>query len=190
MLVGTALNFANHLLSGEAWARARLKVFAGQTVRLEFGALHFPVTITRAGLLETAASDAPVAVNIRLPDDAPLRALTDHASLLASIRIAGTADFAETLGFVLRNLRWDAEEDLSLLVGDIAARRLILGGKSLLDWHLRRARNFALNVAEYFTEEDPVIVRRADLARFCAAVATVRDDCAWIEKRLQRLEGG
>lgn len=188
MLVGTALNFANHLLSGEAWARTRLKVFAGQTVRLEFGALHFPIAITRAGLLETAASDAPVAVSIRLPDDAPLLALTDRSSLLASVRIAGTADFAETLGFVLRNLRWDAEEDLSLLVGDIAARRLILGGKSLLGWHLRRARNFALNVAEYFTEEDPVIARRADLARFCAAVATVRDNCAWIEKRLQRLE--
>lgn len=188
MLLGSALNFANHLLAGEAWARTRLKVFAGRTVRLEYGVLHFTATITRAGLLAAAISDAQAAVNIQLPEDAPLRALTDRSSLLASVRIAGNADFAETLGFVLRNLRWDAEEDLSLLVGDIAARRLILGGKNLFDRHLRRARNFALNVAEYFTEEDPVLARRADIVCFSTAVDGVRDDCAWIEKRLQRLE--
>lgn len=188
MLASAALRFANHVLTGEHWARARLQSFAGQTAHLEFGKLLFPVAITEAGLLAAGDRDATAAVTISLPQDAPLRALSDRPSLLTTTRIAGSADLAETLGFVFRNLRWDAEDDLSRLIGDVAARRLWQGGKQLAQWHLRQAKNFALNVAEYLTEESPNIARHADVAGFCRAVDSVRDDCAGIEKRLQRLE--
>lgn len=188
MLASTALRFANHILAGEAWARARLQFFAGQTAHLEFGKFSLPVAITSAGLLTTGDRNATPAVTISLPDDAPLRAFTDRPSLLANARIAGSADLAETLGFVLRNLRWDAEDDLSRLLGDIAAHRLVQGGRQLALSQLRKAKNFALNVAEYLTEEDPTIARRADVSGFCRAVDAVQDDCTRFEKRLQRLE--
>jgi len=190
MFVRATLNLANHLLSGESWARTRLKAFAGQTARLEFGALAVPIAINAAGLFESGDRQATAAVTIRLPADAPLRMLTDRQSLFSSARIAGAADLAETLGFVFRNLRWDAEDDLARLVGDVAAHRLVRGGRRVAAWHLQTAKNAALNLVEYLTEEDRSVTRRTDLADFCAAVEALRDDCARVEKRLERLCGG
>jgi len=185
MLTGTALNFVNHLLGGEAWARTRLQPFAGQTARLSLGALVIPVTITSNGLFERGEQSASAAVTIALPADAPVRALADRSSLLAAAHIAGSAKLAEALGFVFRNLRWDAEDDLARLIGDVAARRVLLGGRQFVQWHRQRAKNLARNVAEYLTEESPAIARRADIEHFCRAVDSVRDDCAHVENRMR-----
>lgn len=189
MLTRAALNCANHLLTGAAWARTRLQPFAGQNIRLALGPLTIPLGISDAGLFVAAPSGASATVSISLPADAPLRLLSDRSALLASAQIVGSADLAETLGFVLRNLRWDAEDDLSRLVGDIAARRMLQTGRQLAQWQLRSAKKWARNVSEYLTEESPAVVRRADLSGFCSQVEAVGSDCARIEGRLLRLEG-
>lgn len=188
MLVDATLGFINHLLAGEDWARERLQPFAGQTARVELGALSQTLEITAAGLFAAGDTKASPSVSIRLPADAPLRALTDRPSLLAAAHISGSAELAETLGFIVRNLRWDVESDLSRLVGDIAARRLFSGGRQVLKWQQAQARNLALNLAEYFTEEKPTIVAQQDLAAFRAAVAEAEDELARLEKRVAILE--
>lgn len=184
-----ALAFINHVLAAEDWARERLKPFAGQAVRLEAGALARVLEITGDGLLVAGDDDAAVAVTIVLPADAPLRALIDRPALFAAAQISGSAELAENLGFLFRNLRWDIESDLAQLVGDIAARRLVEGGKRIGRWQAEQARNLAANLAEYFTEEDPLIARRADLADFCAEVAALPARLAQIERRIASLEG-
>jgi ubiquinone biosynthesis protein UbiJ len=188
MLTRTALNFVNHVLTGETWARTRLQAFAGQTAQLSLGPLTIPICVTSAGFFETGDQALTPTVTIQLPTDAPMRALTDRPSLFAAAHISGSAEFAEALGFVFRNLRWDVEDDLSQLVGDIAARRLLQGGKHFAQWHLQRVRNLALNVAEYLTEESATLARRADVAHFCIAVDTLSDDYARLEKRVQKLQ--
>jgi ubiquinone biosynthesis protein UbiJ len=188
MLVDAALKLVNHLLAGEDWARQRLAAFAGQRARLELGAFALPLTISAGGLFVAGDRAAPASVTITLPADAPLRALTDRRSLLASARLSGSAELAECLGFVLRNLRWDAEADLARLVGDIAAHRLVAGGRQFVRWHQRQAKNLALNLAEYFTEESPTIARRPDIADFCVEVAALPAELARIEARIAALE--
>jgi ubiquinone biosynthesis protein UbiJ len=106
---------------------------------------------------------------------------------MRAARIEGSAEFAEALGFVIRNLRWDAEEDLSRVVGDVAAHRLVKGSRELATRQQQAAQNFAANLAEYFTEEQPLIARQADIATFSADIDRLRDDVARLEKRLQRL---
>ena len=188
MLLGAALATVNHLLTGEDWARARLQPFAGQTARLEFGALTLPLAIGADGLFVAAGGNAPADVTITLPADAPLRALTDRPSLFTAARLAGSAELAESLGFVFRNLRWDAESDLARFVGDIAAHRLVAVGNGLLRWHQQQAINLAANLAEYFTEEKPSIARSSDVAAFCAEVARLPDELARLEARIAALE--
>jgi ubiquinone biosynthesis protein UbiJ len=189
MLSDTILGFLNHLLVTEDWARDRLQPFAGQAARFELGALSQALEISSAGLFSVGSkSDVPACVTIKLPADAPLRALTDRSSLFAAAHISGSAELAETLGFIFRNLRWDAESDLSRLVGDIAARRLVSGGRRLAKWHLDQARNLALNLAEYFTEESPAITSRQDVSAFCADVGRVQEDLSKLEKRVTLLE--
>jgi len=184
-----ALGLVNHLLAAEDWARGRLKPFAGQTARCEWGLLKCSLTITADGFLVAGDDGVAVAVVITLPAGAPLRALFGRQSLLAAAQISGSAELAETLAFMARNLRWDIEDDLAGLIGDIAARRLVEGGKRVARLQAEQARNFAINIAEYFTEEDPLIARREDLAGFCAAVGDVRERLLQLEQRVAALAG-
>ena len=188
MLVDAALRFINHLLATEVWARDRLKPFTGQTVRLELGALSFPLQITSGGLFKLADKASVCAVTISLPGDAPIRALLDRAALLTEIKISGSAELAETLNFLSRNLRWDIESDLSSFIGDIAARRVVQTGLIFFAWQQQQALNLATNFAEFFTEERPALTRRAEVSSFCREVSGISTELSLLEQRIARLE--
>jgi ubiquinone biosynthesis accessory factor UbiJ len=85
-----------------------------------------------------------------------------------------------------RHLRWDAEEDLSRFVGDIAAHRLAEAGRAFAAWHLDAAQRLAAAVADYATEEKQLLARRADLEALGEALARLRDAIARLEKRVER----
>lgn len=189
ILARPALGFVNHLLTAEPWARERLLGFVGRIASLQFGnGAVLQVRISETGLLDEDTSGVDATVSIGLPADAVMRVLTDPPSLFSAATISGSADLAETLGFVFRNLRWDIEHDLSRVTGDIAAHRIFQVAKSLLQWQWRAARNLALGMTEYLTEEEQAIARRGDVEQFCSEVDALRDDCARVEKRLLRLE--
>jgi ubiquinone biosynthesis protein UbiJ len=189
MLANAAFGFVNHLLDGEDWACARLKPFAGQAARLDLGAFKLLLEITAEGRFRAGNTDCEAAVIITLPVQAPILVLTDRPSLLAAARINGSAELAEALGFVFSNLHWDVESDLSLVLGDIAARRLVEGGQQAARWTRDQAMNLALNLAEYLTEENQTLARPRDVATFCHEVATLNDDVSRLEARLTILEG-
>ncbi|MEO8409226.1 MAG: SCP2 sterol-binding domain-containing protein [Propionivibrio sp.] len=182
------LRFVNHLLTGEEWARARLKAFSGQLVRFELGDFGLLLEISPAGFFRASDKDVPPGVTVSLPADAPLRLLNDRASLLAAAQISGSTELAEALSFVLRNLRWDAEGDLAQVVGDVAARRLSIGGRQFLQWQRDQAKNLAQNFAEYFTEEATMIARQPDVAAFCREVTEAAEALAHLEKRVALLD--
>lgn len=188
MLTNAALGVVNHLLSGEEWARERLQAFAGQSVHVDLAALKLALEITPEGIFTVGDKNAAATVSIRLPADAIGRLLTDRNSLLATAQISGAADLAECLGFISRNLSWDAEGDLSHVVGDIAARRLVAGGKQALQWPRQQAKNLALNLTEYFTEENPTIASRQDVSAFCTGVEGLSEPLNRLEKRIAALE--
>lgn len=181
------LPFLNRLLDQEDWARQRLLPYVGQMARIEGGPINLTLTVDERGLFSAGASDLSPCVTIAFGNDAPVKLLTDPANLFASARISGTANFAETLAFVFRNLRWDYESDLAGLVGDIAARRfshlLAIGG----DWQRSTARRIGANLSEYATEDSRLLPSNRQIARFCTDVDLLRDDLARLEKRLVQL---
>jgi ubiquinone biosynthesis protein UbiJ len=177
----------NHLLGQAAWAREKLVPFAGHAAQIKLPPFEAAFLIGADGFLAVPAPDADLEVSILLPAAAPLLALQGKDAVMRAARIEGSAEFAETLGFVIRNLRWDAEEDLSTIFGDIAAHRIVAGTREFAGWQRQAAQNFAENLAEYFTEEQPMIARQADIATFASDVDRLRDDTARLEKRLQKL---
>ena len=188
MLTALALRVLNHLLASEDWARQRLQPFAGQTAQVSSGSLVLALVVTPEGTFSAGDKTATATVSIALPADAPVRALTDRDGLMAAAQISGPADFAEALGFVLRNLRWDAEDDLSRLVGDIAARRMVSSGKQVFQWQREQAKNLAANLGEYFSEETKAIARRQEITEFCAEVAQQDEALGHLEARIAALE--
>ena len=127
-------------------------------------------------------------MTLELPLASLPKAIGGTDALMADIRIGGNADFADALGFVLRKLRWDGEEALSRLVGDIAAHRAVSVARGVAAWHRQAARNAVENLVEYFGEEQPLVVKKAALEDLAGATAALRDDLARLEKRLKKLE--
>lgn len=189
MLLPITLKAINHLLSGEDWALHRLQAFAGQTLRIELGRFALPLAIGADGLfVEQKPAEAPAVVTITLPPDTPARLILDRSSVLGSARISGSAELAECLSFVFKNLRWDAEHDLARIVGDIAARRVVDGGRRFASWQATQMTNLAGNVLEFLTTEQPTLVQRADVTGFATSVAKAKDAVEDLEARIAKLE--
>lgn len=190
MISSLFLSATNHLLAQAGWARQRLQPHAGRTARLVLSPVaEIDFSVANDGqLAEWSGEEAPE-VSLRLAvADLPRLLVDGLETAMRHVRIEGNAEFAEALGFVFRHLRWDAEEDLSRLFGDIAAHRLVEGGRKVVDQGRRSLERASGNVAEYLTEESTLLVPRKALPAFAEEVVALRDAVARLDKRVARLE--
>ena len=177
----------NRLLRQNSWALLRLQPFAGKIVRVDAFPLPMLLGIAETGETVAAAADAAPAVTIRLSPGVMLRMAARDAAAWNDVAVEGDAQLAAALNHVARNIRWDIEEDLSHVFGDIAAHRMVETGRKLDSWGRQGADNLARSLAEYWTEERPLIASRADVEQFTRDVDSLRDDVARLEKRLEQM---
>ncbi len=188
MLSRFSLAPINHVLRGESWALRRLAAFAGRSARVEilpFFAATF--TVRDSGELAVAAADAVPDVHIRLTPAVAARILASDAAAYAQVSVQGDTELAEALQFVVRNARWDVEEDLSRVLGDALAHRMVGTGRALLQLQARAAESLARNLSDYWLEERPLIARRGDVAQWVREVDILRDDVERLAQRIARL---
>jgi ubiquinone biosynthesis accessory factor UbiJ len=93
------------------------------------------------------------------------------------------------VSFLVRNLSWDVEEDLSRVVGDIAAHRMVGTARGFARWSRDAALRMGQGAAEYWTEESPLVASRVKVEGFARDVSEIRDAVARLEERIERLEG-
>ncbi|PWF54698.1 sterol-binding protein [Massilia glaciei] len=178
----------NHLLAQEAWARDALALHAGKEACIDAGSVALRLRVTRDGMVESRPSERASDVTIRVKlADLPLIA-QNRERAFSYVKIEGDAEFANTISQLSKGLRWEAEHDLEPWIGPIAATRLVDGAKSVLETARGTGRKVAENLAEFFLEEDPVLVRPAMLEDFGGEVGRLRDDVERAAKRLARLE--
>jgi len=188
MLQHPGIYALNHLLAAEAWARDKLKPYAGQCV--EFRSPPLPVLhleILDTGLLRAAAEDASSNLVVNIGVAALPAALRGEDALMREIGIEGNADLASTVQYLFRHLRWDIAEDLSKVLGDVVAQRMVSEGRRFATWNREAAEKLAQNFAEYWVEEQPLLARPAEVRQFLADVDQLRDDLARLEKRIEIL---
>jgi ubiquinone biosynthesis protein UbiJ len=192
MLSQLNVSFLNHLLTQQPWAKDKLCVYAGKTIRLEIPPMSLLLLIESNGEFSALNTDlksnsAPNATLV-LPPFAALR-MALHGTLDTSqITMQGDAELAASVGKVLRELSWDVEEDLSHLVGDIPANKIISMGKQFLQQGKQQSANLAAMLAEYWQEENPLITKRRHLEQFAAEVDELRDATERLAKRIARLD--
>jgi ubiquinone biosynthesis protein UbiJ len=179
----------NHVLIKESWATAKFLPYAGQVTRIDFSVFQMFLTVKPDGLLEVSAgSVVDPTVIITLPNDTPVKfASGDLSAVFATARISGSAELAEALAFVFRNIEWDVESDLADLIGDVAAARFVSFFKSFTNWHKTSAVNVAHNFKEYITEESRQVVSQVEIAAFSHSVNDLRNGLARLDKRISRL---
>ena len=186
--LGWPFSFAfNHLLAAEPWARARLAPFAGETIELRgppFPPLHF--VILPGGTLEAGGGEP--ALTITLTPEALLSLARGPEHFARALEVAGDPRLAAEVTALARHLRWDVEEDLSKLFGDVAAHRIAGAARGLARWHADAARRLVESLADYAVDEKRMLMARGEVDDFAGAVARLRDAVERLEKRIERLE--
>lgn len=149
----------NHVVSSEPVAMARLKAHVGRTIDIRFTSSFVPpfaawlapgstsadwapqpvrLTITPAGLFELAPADHPafepanltLTVHLTAPWTLVRRALQGERP---EVNIDGDAALAETASWLMKNLRWDLEDDLARWFGNTPSQALRSVGGALRD---------------------------------------------------------
>lgn len=182
-----AASALNHLLRREAWAREKLAPFAGEIVELRFAPMPpLRLEIVAGGHAKPADAAAPTTLTLTAKPGvlAALPKGEDH--LMRAVDISGNARLATEILALLRYLRWDIEEDLSRVFGDVLAHRMVGTARDLAAWQIDVARRLGENVMEYAIEERRVVVSRREFDEFAAGVSKLRDDLARLEQRFER----
>jgi ubiquinone biosynthesis protein UbiJ len=103
------------------------------------------------------------------------------------INIEGDTHLVAELTKVLTNMRWDYEDDLSKLVGDIPANKIGGLGRQAFNTAKETTINLAEMLSEYWQEENPLIAKKRHVVQFNSEVDTLRSDVERFEKRLAKL---
>lgn len=189
-------------------ARERLSTHQGKTVSAQIGPIGEAVTlmrVTAAGEMEMvgeramnqnggdgrtgrngqSASSARPDVAFAIPLKLIPRLLRGDDSAFSEISFNGDSEFAATLSTIGRNIEWDVEEDLSKLVGDIAAHRIVGTVKSLGTWQQDATTRLNENMVEYLAEEKRAFITHQALESLALTNETLRDDVARLEARIE-----
>ena len=105
-----------------------------------------------------------------------------------SVDLSGDSETAEQFRRLLAYGKPDLEEELSSVVGDVAAHGVGQFVRTLGQWGRAAGDTMRQNVAEYLQEESRAVPTRYEVDNFREQVNTLRDDVARFEKRLQGLE--
>ncbi len=177
----------NHVLRGTPRALDRLRPHAGRTVAIRVGPVAMALTVQTTGEVVAAVEGAAPDLDVRIsPFLLPRFAAGDEAAYDA-IEMQGDAPLAAEVAFLLRHLRWDYEEDLAKVVGDIAAHRIAGTARGVGRWSREAALRVAQGAAEYWTEEAPLIASRTRVESFARDVAELERAVGRLEERIERL---
>jgi ubiquinone biosynthesis protein UbiJ len=188
MFSGPFSAFVNHLLAPASWARESLAVHAGKIAVFDLFPLRVAVAVDSDGTLRAAPENASPAVTIRLTHASVLQILAEGEDAWRKANVEGDTDFASAISRIAANLRWDVEEDLSRVFGDIAAHRMAEAGRSAAEWPRQAATSLAGSVAEFLTEEKHLLVTPLRAAEFMRDVDELRDAVERLDKRIERLQ--
>lgn len=183
-----AVRGINHLLAREPQARESLRPMAGRVARIESAGLArftLQFAVGTDGLLE--ASDAEPGVTIALAARAMPSALQDPDALLRDARVTGDADLARALSQVASRLRPDLEEDLSRVIGDAAAVRVVSALRSASGRAADAGERLARNLAEFLSGESGLLAAKAPMDELAGEVAGLAQSVERLADRVGRL---
>jgi ubiquinone biosynthesis accessory factor UbiJ len=185
-----AVNFAedaiNRALEGESWARDKLALHAGRTMRLALGPVARTFAVDADGRLSVseAAPDLTLAMSpLRLPT---LLAQPERWSELVAAE--GDPALAATLAELALTLPWFVERTLSRLLGPIAGQQVADAGRRLLALPEYAAQRFGDSLGRYVADETRLAVGAAEARAFAADIAATAAAVDALAARIVALE--
>jgi ubiquinone biosynthesis protein UbiJ len=187
MLQGPITQLLQHLINQNSWAHALLQPFAGKSVRLDFLLAKATLVILENGNLAVAGETNIPDATVTIPPGLLLRLIAKDESAKMQIRVEGDTHLASELSKVFSNIRWDYEDDLSKVVGDIPASKLGQFLRKSTSTVKATGTNLSEMLFEYWQEEKPMIAKKRHVEQFNQAVDILRADVDRLEKRFDKL---
>jgi len=117
--------FLNHVLMQEQEAMDRLVRQRGRVARVQWRIYSMALQITPAGLFNLAPEGAVPDLQLDVTETSPFAlAQTALRGDKPAIRIEGDVQFAAEISWLVDHVRWDVEEDLARVIGDVPAHTL------------------------------------------------------------------
>jgi ubiquinone biosynthesis protein UbiJ len=118
----------NHILQQEPAATDRLRRQQGKRMQVQWGTMELVLQATPAGLLSLCADGVTPDLRLQVAQTNPFElAQTLLEGGKPKIDIQGDVQLAAEVAWLVDNVRWDVEEDLSRIVGDAPAHTLMKG---------------------------------------------------------------
>lgn len=187
MFKSLAAELLQHITNQNNWSRQHLLAFAGKVLQLNIAFVKTHLLILEDGSLGLAPDNAVADATIHISPSLALRLLARDETANMLIKIEGDTHLATELGKVLQYLRWDIEEDLSKVIGDIPANKMVSVSKRITTVVKKQALNTADMLTEFWQEEKPVLAKKWQVENFNADVDVLRSDVTRLEKKLTKL---
>lgn len=189
-LAHTVAATLNHLLASAPWARQALLRHSGQTAAFALPPVEVVLTVAADGSVRAATPGAVADLRIALTPGTALRVLAGDLPVAQAAHVEGDTGFAATVRLLAQHLRWDYEEDMSRVLGDVLAHRAAAGLRAVAALPADARRRLARAGVEYATEEVRLLPPKAEVEVWLAAVDELRDAVERLDKRLDLLERG
>jgi ubiquinone biosynthesis accessory factor UbiJ len=188
--LNTILKALNHLLAQESWASQLLRKHIGKTIQVILPINKTTLVINENAFFSLADASFSGDANVTLTIGSEFfKAYMAGGKDMAAqhVKVSGDVDLAHMMGKLASQLRWDVEEDLSKLVGDAMAHRMVESGKKVKDLSQAAVKDLRDSMVEYLVHERPTLVVNQELNQYKEDVRRLRDDVDRIEKRIERL---
>jgi len=126
--------FLNHVLQQEPEAQQRLGRQQGRVVLFQWRFITMKFVATPAGLLDLAPENAASDLTLTVTEESPLGLA--GATLRGDkppVQIVGDVQLAAEVQWLVDHVRWDVEDDLARLVGDVPAHAIATGAKRVVE---------------------------------------------------------
>ncbi len=187
MLKALSTRLLQHLISQNSWASNLLQPFAGKSIQINVSFVSTSLVILENGNLAIAGETNIPDATVTIPPSLLLRLLAKDEAANRQINIEGDTHLAAELAKVLSNMRWDYEDDISNLIGDIPANKIGTFARDTANSVKETGINLAEMLSEYWQEEMPLIAKKRHVEQFNAEVDTLGSDVARFEKKLAKL---
>jgi ubiquinone biosynthesis protein UbiJ len=187
MIAPLATRFLQHITHQNSWAKPHLQAFAGQVITFDFSLMRMPLIVLEDGSLATAPDNALPNATVFIPPSLAMRLVSGDANAKSLIKVDGDVHVATEISKILQQMRWDIEEDISHLTGDIAAYKIGEVSKSMFAQAKKQTTQLAEMVSEYWQEEKPVLAKKMHVEQFNQSVDNLRHDVERFEKKLEKL---
>jgi ubiquinone biosynthesis accessory factor UbiJ len=174
-------------LSAHSGALIAVETVFGQTAWItpvRVGTDGFLARDPDAAALDTQQPRLKISVPISL-DHLSTWSKQGFAGLMRQVRIEGDVDLASTIGHLIKEVRWDPEEDLSRVVGDSTAHRIGQTVRSFTvsakQWSDQTRSSLGQKLS---AQADSPLVSKSEFTQWQSELRTLRDAVDRLEQRI------